>query len=178
MSASDVTADALNLNIGIKRRVCRMLRPRIATRRESARFGRRIKPSMKETSVMGVGGNIRSSSSVVPLFKGASINDIRNIFRFFDPLSPCPHLELICSIKFTQPPLRIRFSVNPLRCGHHTWMLPNVAQFMSRASDRSPQETTREGPLIHSVSQSAVAASLGITTQFHNYVVIPFRLSD
>ena len=35
--------------------------------------------------------------------QGASINDILKIFGFFTP--PCQHLELICSMKFTQPPL-------------------------------------------------------------------------
>ena len=45
---------------------------------------------------------------------GASINDIRNIFGFFDPLPPCPHLELINPLKITEPPyyVRVRFSMN------------------------------------------------------------------
>ena len=33
--------------------------------------------------------------------QGASINDIHKIFGFADPLPQFPHLELICSIKFT-----------------------------------------------------------------------------
>ena len=34
---------------------------------------------------------------------------------------PRPHLEQICSIKFTQPPLLGPHFLNPLRCGHHIW---------------------------------------------------------
>ena len=36
---------------------------------------------------------------------GAFINDVNKNFGSFDPLSPCPHLELIYTIKFMQPPL-------------------------------------------------------------------------
>ena len=36
---------------------------------------------------------------------GASINDISKYFGFFDPRPPCPLLELICRIDFTQRPL-------------------------------------------------------------------------
>ena len=39
------------------------------------------------------------------LTEGAYINDICKILGFFDPLPPCPHLELIYTIQFTQPPL-------------------------------------------------------------------------
>ena len=35
--------------------------------------------------------------------RGASRYDIRKFFGFFDPFPPCPHLELIYTIKFTQP---------------------------------------------------------------------------
>ena len=48
---------------------------------------------------------------------------------FFTPSPTCLHLELICSIKFTQPPkLRLLFHDPPLplRCGHHIWTLPKV----------------------------------------------------
>ena len=48
---------------------------------------------------------------------GAAINDIRKIFRLSDPLPLCPHLELIYTAKFTQPPLPyyvgVRFSMTP-----------------------------------------------------------------
>ena len=37
--------------------------------------------------------------------KGPSIYDVRKILGFLDPLPPCPHLGLIYSTKFTQPPL-------------------------------------------------------------------------
>ena len=37
--------------------------------------------------------------------KGTSIKDIRKIFGFFIHSPPCPHWELIYSIKFMQPPL-------------------------------------------------------------------------
>ena len=33
------------------------------------------------------------------------MNDICKIFGFFHPLSPCPHLNQFCSMKFRQPPL-------------------------------------------------------------------------
>ena len=36
---------------------------------------------------------------------GPSIYDVRKILGFFDLLPPCPHLGLIYSTKFTQPPL-------------------------------------------------------------------------
>ena len=37
--------------------------------------------------------------------KGASIYDVRKIFGILDPLPHCPHLGLMYSIKFMQPPL-------------------------------------------------------------------------
>ena len=53
--------------------------------------------------------------------RGASINDIHKIFGFFGPLSPRPHLELIDTIKFMQPPLLCTLFHDPLphRCGHN-----------------------------------------------------------
>ena len=46
--------------------------------------------------------------------QGASINDNRKIFGFFDPLPTCLHLELIYAIKFTQPSLlRLLFHDTP-----------------------------------------------------------------
>ena len=38
-------------------------------------------------------------------YLGASIYDVRKIFRILDPIPPCPQLGLIYSTKFTQPPL-------------------------------------------------------------------------
>ena len=38
-------------------------------------------------------------------FKGPSIYDVRKNFGILDPLPPCPHLGLIYSTKFMQPPL-------------------------------------------------------------------------
>ena len=62
--------------------------------------------------------------------EGASINDICKFVRFFDPLPPYPHLELICSIKFMQPPLlHLLINKPPLRCGHHIWMLPKYKEW-------------------------------------------------
>ena len=59
----------------------------------SFRFGK--------SNVLGVG--CPRSESIVA--KGASRCDIRKILGFFDPLPPCPHLDLIYTIKFKQPPL-------------------------------------------------------------------------
>ena len=55
---------------------------------------------------------------------GDSINDVWNIFGFFDPLPhSCPHLELISTKNSRNIPYYICFSMNPspLRCRHHTW---------------------------------------------------------
>ena len=51
-------------------------------------------------------------------------------FRFFDPLPPRPHLELIYTTKFKQPPLlrRISHDPRPLRCGHLIWMPPSYCR--------------------------------------------------
>ena len=46
--------------------------------------------------------------------EGASINDIGKIFGFFDLLPPCQHLELIYTMKFTQPRLLRPLSNDPL----------------------------------------------------------------
>ena len=46
--------------------------------------------------------------------EGASINDIRKNFVYFLPPPPCPHLELIYGIKFTQPTLPCPFFHDPL----------------------------------------------------------------
>ena len=46
---------------------------------------------------------------------------------FLTPFPPCPHLELICSIEFTQPPLLRPLFPDPpppLRCRHHIWNAP------------------------------------------------------
>ena len=44
-----------------------------------------------------------------------SINDVFKICRYFDRHPhPYPHLELIYTIKFTQPPIPVRFSMTPL----------------------------------------------------------------
>ena len=58
--------------------------------------------------------------------KGASINNIHIIIAIFYPLSPCPLLNLIFSMRFMQPPLlRPPFhDPLPLRCRHHIWRLP------------------------------------------------------
>ena len=45
-------------------------------------------------------------------------------FQIFWPLPPCPHLDLICSIKFMQLSYYNRFSMTPLMCGRHIWRLP------------------------------------------------------
>ena len=60
--------------------------------------------------------------------QGASTYDGHKICRFIDPLPTHLHLELIHSIKFTQPPLFVRFFMtpSPLRCGHHIWKLPQI----------------------------------------------------
>ena len=44
-------------------------------------------------------------SETEPPPKGPSIYDVRKNFGNLDPLPPCPHLGLIYSTKFTQPPL-------------------------------------------------------------------------
>ena len=44
-----------------------------------------------------------SSGKSYKMRKGPSIYYVRKILGFFDP--PCPHLGLIYSTKFTQPPL-------------------------------------------------------------------------
>ena len=41
----------------------------------------------------------------VDLCQGSCTNEVGKIFGIFDPLSPCLHLGLIYSTKFTQPPL-------------------------------------------------------------------------
>ena len=49
-------------------------------------------------------------------------------FWAFWPPPPCPHLDLIYTMKFMQPPLLrplIHDPFPPLRCGHHIWKLPN-----------------------------------------------------
>ena len=47
-----------------------------------------------------------------------------NISDFLTPLIPCPRLELIYTIKFTQP-LRLLFhDPLPLKCGYHIWKPP------------------------------------------------------
>ena len=51
--------------------------------------------------------------------------DVLKFCGFFDPHRPCLHLDLFCTIKFTQPLLlRPLFhdSPSPLRCGHHIYM--------------------------------------------------------
>ena len=45
--------------------------------------------------------------------RGASRYDVGKFFGYFDPLPPCPHLDLICSIKFTYPPLLRLLFHNP-----------------------------------------------------------------
>ena len=60
--------------------------------------------------------------------KGASIYDIRKILDF---LTPCPHLDLIYTIKFMLPPfpgLIFHDPPLPLRCEH----TPEATQGMSR----------------------------------------------
>ena len=54
---------------------------------------------------------------------------------FFDFLSPppCPHLEVIYTIKFMQPPLLCGPLPSPLQCGHHIWE-PPFALFLSLIS--------------------------------------------
>ena len=51
---------------------------------------------------------------------GAYRYDVHKIFGFFDPLPPCPHLELIYTVKFMQPPLPrpplFHESLTPLKC--------------------------------------------------------------
>ena len=56
--------------------------------------------------------------------KGANRYDVRKIFWLFYPPPPCPHSDLLCSIKFTQPPFFIRCSMTLLQWGHHIWKLP------------------------------------------------------
>ena len=46
--------------------------------------------------------------------EGASRYDARNIFGFIDPLTPCPHLNLIYTTKYTQPPLLCPLFEDPL----------------------------------------------------------------
>ena len=45
--------------------------------------------------------------------KGASIDDIRKMCGFFDPLPPCLHLQLIWGIKFTPHPLLCPLLLDP-----------------------------------------------------------------
>ena len=51
---------------------------------------------------------------------GSSLNDVHKNFGFFDILPPCPHLDLIYALKFTQPPfLRPHFhDPPPMRTSH------------------------------------------------------------
>ena len=41
-------------------------------------------------------------------------NDLRKLSGFFDLLSPCPQLDLIYTVKFTQPPLLRPLFQDPL----------------------------------------------------------------
>ena len=68
----------------------------------------------------------RNPSGCKIYFKGASRYDIRKIFRFFEPLLPCLHLDLICTIKFTLSPL--------LRPLFHDSPPPSDADIISRSS--------------------------------------------
>ena len=84
--------------------------------------------------------------------KGASINDIRKIFGFFDPLPSCPHLELIYTTKFTHLSLLYCFSMTPLplRWGHHIWTLPNhVVLGHTKTSDLRGGLFIRSGIDVH-----------------------------
>ena len=49
-------------------------------------------------------------------------NDVRKIFRFWTPSPPCPHLVLICSIEFTQPPL-LNIVFGTFQCERHLIMV-------------------------------------------------------
>ena len=50
---------------------------------------------------------------------------------FFEPLPPCPHLDLIYNIKFLQPHLlRPQVTPLPLRCGLHIWTLRHTAALL------------------------------------------------
>ena len=71
---------------------------------------------------------------------GASRYDVCKIFVFFYPL-PLSAFGTDLQYKIHETPLyNVRFSVtpSPLRCGHHIWMLPNIAGL----SSRSPRERT------------------------------------
>ena len=84
------------------------------------------------------------------------------MFGFFHPLPPCPHLELIHTTKFTQPPLQHPLFQDSLRCGHHIWMLPCVSQslILSRHNFGS-QSTPPKGKLKPSpfIAQDAAGRS-------------------
>ena len=67
--------------------------------------------------------------------------DILKIFGFFTP-PPCPHLDLIYTIEFKQPPILCLLFHNPLpfRCGHQIWVLPLyvVSGFIQSSIRRLP----------------------------------------
>ena len=50
----------------------------------------------------------------VYFIQGASRYDVRKHFGYFDSLPPCPHLDLIYTKKFTQPPMRTSYLEAPL----------------------------------------------------------------
>ena len=49
--------------------------------------------------------NLKAGLTISFYSVGPAIYDVRKFLGFFDPLPPCPHLGLIYSTKFTQPPL-------------------------------------------------------------------------
>ena len=81
-------------------------------------------------------GASRSSSEIrdLPDMMSAKFSD------FLTPSPHCPHLELICSIKFPQPPLLRPLFLDPLRCGHHIWKLP-LAAAKAGQTDRQRQRS-------------------------------------
>ena len=68
--------------------------------------------------------------------EGASINDICKFVRFFDPLPPYPHLDLIYSIKFTQHPF--------LQLLFHDPPPPSNADIISESSLCTPTYLTSD----------------------------------
>ena len=71
-------------------------------------------------------------SMFAPHTEGAAVGELPDMMtaKLSDSftLFPSPHLYLIYTIKFTQPPFRrplFHDPLPPLRCGHHTWKLPN-----------------------------------------------------
>ena len=49
-------------------------------------------------------------------------DEVRKILGFLTPSTPCPHLDLIYTTKFTRPPL-LRPLFHDLQCRHHIWKL-------------------------------------------------------